>query len=298
MKFKKITEAVYYLDNPVNIGVIKCNERVILIDTGLDKRTAKKILTALDKEGLYPQAVINTHAHADHCGGNAHIKEKTGAKIYAAEVENQFIENTFLEPFCFFGGAQPISDLKNKFLQAEPVIVDEVFKADSTVNIQGLELEAVSLPGHSQNHIGIAYQGVLFCGDAIYSQMILDKHQVPFCINISKQKQTLAELAKDNYQFYLPAHGCLTAKKEIKKVATANRELIENIEEYILKITAEEKTTDEIMKKVCREFSYRVSNAYHYYLLKTSVKAYLSYLYNNNLLKHIIKESLLYWQKK
>jgi len=43
MELKKITELVYYIPNPANIGVVKDGEKsVILIDTGLDDDTGKK----------------------------------------------------------------------------------------------------------------------------------------------------------------------------------------------------------------------------------------------------------------
>ncbi len=297
MELNKIDDKVYYIDNPVNIGVIRNGEEAILIDTGLDKRTGKKILSKLEQNGLYPRVIINTHAHADHCGANAFINKKTGAKIYAAEIEKAFIENTSLEPFCFFAGAEPINDLKTKFLQAVPTKVDKVIKSTAKLSVQGMELTIVPLPGHSLNHIGIAYDGVLFCGDAIFSKHILDKHQVPFCINIEKQRKTLTYLSKGSYRYYLPAHGKLTEKEDIKNLANYHRQYINDIEEFILNTISTAKTTESILQEVAHQFSYKVRGAYQYYLLKTSIMAYLSYLYNNNKIKYDIKKSLLYWRK-
>ena len=45
MELKKVTDLVYYIPNATNIGVVKDGEgSVILIDSGLDNDTGKKIL--------------------------------------------------------------------------------------------------------------------------------------------------------------------------------------------------------------------------------------------------------------
>jgi glyoxylase-like metal-dependent hydrolase (beta-lactamase superfamily II) len=42
----------------------------VLIDAGQDRDQAKRLLRACEAAGLTPCAIINTHAHADHFGGN------------------------------------------------------------------------------------------------------------------------------------------------------------------------------------------------------------------------------------
>jgi len=129
MELKKITELVYYIPNPANIGVVKDGEKsVILIDTGLDDDTGKKVLRLLEENGLFPKAIVNTHSHADHCGGNRYIKERTGATIYASEIESAIIQYPLLEPLYLFSGASPLRDLRNKFLMAQSSSVDHVIK--------------------------------------------------------------------------------------------------------------------------------------------------------------------------
>ncbi|MGC8940941.1 MAG: MBL fold metallo-hydrolase [Candidatus Nanoarchaeia archaeon] len=109
MELKKITEQVYYIPNPANIGVVKDGEKsAILIDSGLDDDTGRKILRLLEKNDLFVKAIVNTHSHADHCGGNRYIKEKTNAMIYAPEVESAIIQYPSLEPLYLFSGASPL----------------------------------------------------------------------------------------------------------------------------------------------------------------------------------------------
>jgi glyoxylase-like metal-dependent hydrolase (beta-lactamase superfamily II) len=73
---KQISDDVFYITGIVNIGVVKDGKTAILIDTGLDDDTARKILNVLKKHDLRPKAIINTHSHADHCGETVTFKGK------------------------------------------------------------------------------------------------------------------------------------------------------------------------------------------------------------------------------
>ena len=66
-----LTEKTGYFDMPTKIGVYKLDEKkVILIDTGVNAKTAQRVLKVLGDEGLEIQFIINTHSHTDHAGGN------------------------------------------------------------------------------------------------------------------------------------------------------------------------------------------------------------------------------------
>ncbi len=105
MDFVRIAGPAHYLPGRVNIGVLVGEGQAALIDTGLDEGAARKAVQAVEQAGLRLAAVINTHAHADHCGGNAFVRKRTNAPIYAPPVEAALIEHTGFEPFYLFGAA-------------------------------------------------------------------------------------------------------------------------------------------------------------------------------------------------
>jgi glyoxylase-like metal-dependent hydrolase (beta-lactamase superfamily II) len=79
MDLVKIAGPAHYLPGRVNIGVIVGDGQAALVGTGLDESTARKAVQAIEQAGLRLAAVINTHSHADHCGGNAFVAKRTGA---------------------------------------------------------------------------------------------------------------------------------------------------------------------------------------------------------------------------
>ncbi|MFX1253107.1 MAG: MBL fold metallo-hydrolase [Promethearchaeota archaeon] len=297
MELIKITDQVFYIPNPANIGVIKDGkESVILIDSGLDKNTGKKILRLLDNSALSVKAIINTHSHADHCGGNNYIKEKTGAVIYAPEIESTIIQHPFLEPFFLFSGANPLKDLQNKFLMAQPSDVDYVIKKDDKkLTFNEIEIEITPLPGHAPNQIGLEADSVFFCADVLFSEDILEKHKVPFFIDIDRTRKTLIFLKETHYNFYVPSHAELRAN--LVEVIDANLEVINSIENYLLDIVHERKTTEQVLKELCDHYQIQMNGAQQYFLMKTAIMAYLSSLRNKEQLKVKLKNNFLFWEK-
>ncbi len=64
-------ERSYYINCPVKMGIYLCEgNEAILIDSGLDKDSGKKILKLLESRGFSLKFIINTHSNADHTGGN------------------------------------------------------------------------------------------------------------------------------------------------------------------------------------------------------------------------------------
>ncbi|MHA2093721.1 MAG: MBL fold metallo-hydrolase [Candidatus Hodarchaeales archaeon] len=295
MELKSITEDVWYVPNVVNIGVIRDkDDSVILIDTGIDKGIGKKINNLLTSENLVLKAIINTHSHADHCGGNKYLQDTTGATIYAPVIEEAIISNPYLEPWYLFSGATPIKDLQNKFLMANPSKVDHVIERnDQNLKFENVKLNILPLPGHALNQIGIEIDSICFCADSVFSEEVLVKHKVPFFIDIKKSLETLNYLLSTNYSFYIPSHAA--PSPDISKVVNENINCIKAIEELVFNILIEPKTTNQVIKSVCEHFQLVLSRVNQYFLLKTPILAYLSYLRNERRIEVKLSANELFW---
>ena len=61
----KLTENTMYFDLPAKIGVYKLNNsEVVLIDSGINAKTAARVLEILKAENLKIAFIINTHSHS------------------------------------------------------------------------------------------------------------------------------------------------------------------------------------------------------------------------------------------
>ncbi|MGM0603346.1 MAG: MBL fold metallo-hydrolase [Bacillota bacterium] len=295
MKYCKITENVSFLSDRVNIGLIKTKNHTILIDSGLDKSTANKILRVLSKNNLTADIIINTHGHADHYGGNARLIEKTDLKVWAPRGEAHLLEFPEYEPAYFFGGAYPPSELCSKFLKAESSRVDRRISAGEKVEIDDIEIEFVSLAGHSLHQIGVVCQNVLFTADSYVEKDIIKKHGIPYYADIASAEKTLNYIIESNFDYYLPGHGKLL--QDPSEVCSLNLDFFRKMEELIIKILASKKEEEDLFAAVIEEMNIKINSMQKYFLLKTTVNAFISKLAGEGKLKSLIKNNKLYWSK-
>jgi glyoxylase-like metal-dependent hydrolase (beta-lactamase superfamily II) len=283
MELRRIKEGISFLSGPTNLGVVEAEGGAILIDSGIDDDTARRALKLL--EGLEVKVIINTHAHADHCGGNAFIKKRTGAQVFAPEIEGCFIAHPSLEP-SFLCSASPLAEMRNKFFVAKPSAVDKAFE-EGTMSVLGKEVRCVPLPGHSIDHFGLEVDRVLFCGDAFLSEGILEKHPLPLYFDVKKEKETLKKLLGFDADYYVPSHG--NTAVSIGDVLNANLKRIERIEDTILQNAG--KSVEEILSGLLPE----TADVGEYFLCRASVMAFLSYLQECNRVECRIEGKKLVW---
>jgi len=296
IKLINITSNIGYIENSCNIGYIVMNKDVILIDSGLEDAIAKNIIKLLNCEGYKIKSVINTHSHADHCGGNYYIQNKTGALIYAPEFESAIIENPYLEPLYLSAGVAPLKELTGKFLMAKPSKVDCIInKDDKKIHIDLVTLDVIPLLGHAINQIGISIEDVLYCGDSILNEELLQKHKIPFNVDIDKQIKTLEYLRESNYKTYIPSHCPAMNKQELVNAVGENLRTLENINNTIIKILQTYKTLEQIEYDVFKHFDIKITSLTQYYLLKTSILAHVNYLFNQEYIVKVIKDNKITW---
>ena len=292
MSIVEVTDHVGYIAGGVNLGVVWNDKNAALVDTGLDKDSGRKALRALEEHGLKLNAIINTHSHADHFGGNAYLVRNTGAKVYASSVEAGIIQNPLLEPIYLFHGANPIHNLHNKFVLADPSPVDEGVEMGK-LNLVGLEVEIVSLPGHSFNQIGVKLDDVLFCADTVFSERVIDKYRIPVVQDVGNHLKTLAMLREMSCRLFVPAHT--SPKEDIKPLVDKNIETTQLIINDIKELLREPMTTEMIQPALGKLYDLDLSVVQQYYLIHMTIMAYLGYLYDSKQAEIKLENNLLHW---
>lgn len=139
MKPFKIVGNIYYVGaRGISSYLIATKDGLILIDTG-SITMGDTILQSIRELGFDPKNVkfiLSTHAHFDHVEGHAKVVRATGAKVVALGVDAQSL-----------AAGKDMSALG--FEGWEPVKVDRVIKDGETVELGGVSLRAMWLPGHT-----------------------------------------------------------------------------------------------------------------------------------------------------
>lgn len=286
----KINENDYYFDCPAKIGLVKISEdEVILIDAGGDKDAGKKVLKTLDEKGWKLAAIYNTHSHADHIGGNKLLQDRTGCTIYGSGLEKVFTENPILEPMCLYGGS-PYKDLRHKFLLAEKTVVT---KTPDDGLLGGITV--IPFPGHSFDMVGyLTKNGTAYIGDVVSSEETLKKYGIGYLYSPTLSRASLESLKTLKADFFVPAHAGATA--DITYLADYNINAISMVRETILGLLCEGKSFETLLGDIFREYNLTM-NAIQHELIGSTLRSYLSDLYEHGLVTFEFCDNVMVWKK-
>jgi len=128
-----------------------------VIDPGLEPNL---ILEFLRDEGLNVVAILNTHGHADHIGGNEALKKAypNAPLVIGADEKHLLIDaNANLSaPFGFPIVSPP---------------ADRTVREGDVLEYAGIRLEVLDVPGHSPGHVVLVHRSeppLVFGGDVLF----------------------------------------------------------------------------------------------------------------------------------
>ena len=137
----KIVDGVYFVGARLNTPsyLFSTSDGHILLDTTYEKHVSE-IIQNIEKVGYNAEDIkllISSHAHHDHVGGHASMREITGATTIASAADADVIES---------GGA---TDFRDRGTWA-PGTVDRIIKDGERVQIGDRVLTAHFTPGHTK----------------------------------------------------------------------------------------------------------------------------------------------------
>ncbi len=237
--------------------------------------------------------IVNTHSNADHIGGNQFLQERTSCKIAASREEAAFITNPLLEPALLYGGF-PNKDMRNKFLMAKPSDVTTII--GETGEIAGSGLRAVPLPGHYFGMVGIITpDNVFFTADSLFPENIITKYHLFYLLDIRAHLETIEKLKTIDAGVYIPSHGEPTSR--VGPLCQANKEKIHEIMSKVQEACEKPASTEEVMERVCAVYGITL-NMTQYVLVSSTIRSYLTYLYEEGLIDCEFKGHRMEWLKK
>ena len=118
------------------IWTIRDERRAAVVDPG----DARPVLDYLEREKLELVAILNTHHHADHVGGNAGLLARWKVPVFGPHDER-------------------IREVTRALKDGERCTLPHF----------GIEFEILEIPAHTRTHIAFHGGGMLFCGDTLFA---------------------------------------------------------------------------------------------------------------------------------
>nr|WP_290668756.1 MBL fold metallo-hydrolase [Ardenticatena sp.] len=298
-KWRMLSPHTAYLPGGVNVGVVFDDRgNAVLIDSGGDKQYGRTVRKALNAAGLRLIAIVNTHAHADHYGGNDYLCRQFDVPVWAPTFEEAILRYPLLEPMYLFGGASPPDEICNKWLMAKPSPVAHVYTPgeSSTLEIGSLRLHVHDVSGHAAVQAAIGFETVCFAADAFFGTEILEKYEIPFAHDIERQLDALDHLCTLPYERFVPGHGNPT--EDIEHAVAENRAAIERATARVLDAVGQSATTDEVVHHVTALLTHPPTSLTTYVLMRATITAHLVYLARQRLITPHVEQGVLRWVKR
>lgn len=295
MELLRLADGVHCLRGAVNCGLVETESGLLAVDTGLDRGAANRIVRAAEELGRPLVAILNTHAHADHHGGNAQLVRRLGIPVYAPAVEEAVIREPRYEPVYLFGGAEPVGALVDKFLQAEPSPVDHVVRPGETVVIDGRALEVVDLAGHSLAQVGVRAGAVLFAADAFFGTEPLAKHGIPYLVDAGRMRRSLDVLAATaDAAWFVPGHG--DALDDPRATLEANAAALDAAFEWLAaRLGVSPAGTEELLPEFAERFGLRLGDPPSFVLNRAAMLGFLSSMERAGELAVVLERGCWLW---
>lgn len=286
----QLSERTYYIKSPTNIGLVKLDDKnVCLIDSGNDKDAGRKVRQILDANGWKLKAIYNTHANADHIGGNRYLQGQTGCKIYAPGIDCAFTNYPILEPAFLYGG-YPCKDLRHKFLLAQESNAEQL-----TEEVVPEGFEIIRLPGHFFDMVGFRTpDNVVFLADCLSDREVLKKYQIGFIYDVAAYLKTLENVKTLKAEIFVPSHTDVTA--DIAELAQYNIDKVNEIAEKILDMCTEPRCFENILQKMFTDFELTM-NFEQYVLAGSTVRSYLAWLKDTGRISAGFENNMMLWKR-
>lgn len=211
----------------VNCHLIIQNRACILVDTGLPGSEAR-IARSLKKHGLdfcAVKLIVVTHAHVDHAGSAAALRDLSGAPVVAHEGDLDYYLQKKRMQFCATGWFGRFFLRTGLILQPyTPFTPDILLKNGETLDLHAFGVDAVlkPTPGHTAGSLSIqlasrdAMVGDLLASGILLGGLLRTGHAIrpPFEDDAHAVAAELQQLLDSgSRQFYMGHGGPLPARE-------------------------------------------------------------------------------------
>jgi len=143
----------------VNCYIISENGKAVIVDPG---GHGDSIIKHLEKEGLEPVAIVNTHGHFDHIGAVSQLVAKYDIP-FMLHKKDEFLCSHGAETSAMFG----FSEMRN------PAVTDYL-QDGQTVSFAGIDITVIHTPGHTPGGVSLYIKELasVMTGDTLFLESV------------------------------------------------------------------------------------------------------------------------------
>jgi hydroxyacylglutathione hydrolase len=277
-------------------------EEIIILDSGWAEGEREGIEELFKINNFKVVGIISSHAHIDHIGNNAYLKNKYNCIIAMPAYEALVCSSTVNLKVYYH--SQTLSDVKEHF--GHMVCETDILISDSQdkLLICGTKFRIVHTPGHSPAHICIVTpDNVAYLGDALISYEVMKGAKMPYAFILREDLKSKGKLLELKCRNYIIAHKGIS--NDITQLVADNISFYKNRAKTIYEIIEGSMTKEDILKAVIKKFNLHVETTYKYIVMERMLWSYIEYLneiglidlkIENGFLKYIKHEELI-WLK-
>ena len=178
----------------------------ILLDTGLNDQR-EELEEALQREGLTPVGVICSHAHIDHMGNVAYLKEKYGTKL-AMSLGEAGHQMSYLGLNITNYLMSPEDVVASPPLHGTPCLADRIIlPTEDRITFCGAAFDIIHTPGHTVDHICTRTpDNVLYLGDAMMTGRTLHHSKFPYAFCVKDYLDSMRKMRTEPADKFIVAH--------------------------------------------------------------------------------------------
>jgi hydroxyacylglutathione hydrolase len=210
-----------------HVYAVDGGDEAALIDAGIGA-ASPDILRNAEADGVSPARIrrlLLTHAHADHAGGAASLRELLpDLRVVASPPVAEWVETGDEEAISLEAGKR--AEFYPPDFRFRPCPVSQRARAGDRVRVGDLELDVIETPGHAEGHLAFLTTTpdgrACFCGDLVFFGGLISLGSNWDC-SIQEYEASVRRLAGAGIDALLPGHHSISLSRGQRHVDTANR---------------------------------------------------------------------------
>jgi len=261
----RLFENIYLIDtggfglrNAISIVAIE-GDKGVLLDSGTAS-TSKRVVSTLAELGIAPSRihyVMPSHRHFDHAGGAVPLLRLFPKASIAG---HEYLVKYLVDPSKINAGAiEAFESYADPMLPLEDDRKYSVVKNGDVIDLgRGLELEIISSPGHTSDHLSFYERNsrLMFCGDSAgsfeYPSKIVTPASFPPSFRYHEYVSSIEKMLTYDIRILCFTHFGAILGEEAKETLRRALEVSVKWRDFVQELQRENRTEESIVK-VLRE---------------------------------------------